>query len=236
MIRQISFAMTLLMAAQAAATTHSVHLLDGSIMRGEVLSLDKEQLALSTSFAGTLAIDRELIAAIFLTDMPALPAGNTETGLTAAVDSSQVGTIEVAIKGDRIRSSVEFRDESDRERMAALNTLRLRVYVDGRLFYEDTDAEMEKDYFSSGHRKLVNENFFAPASLQVPAGKHHVTISIGNDLDLLKHGERQGSLAFAEVSVDEVMVFAEELTRIKLEGKGSKMRHGPYELTVLGHR
>ncbi len=212
-----------------------VHLADGSILQGEVLSLDDAAMRLLTSYGGETSIPRELIRVILL-DGAALPlAAGANESAALPVETAPVGQglLEVAIKGDSPRSSTRFRKSADRERVLAMNILHFKVYVDGELVYHESDGSIEKEFTDSGWTNLRNKHTFKPAEISLPAGSHRILVVAGNEMDLLAVGEEQSGMISAELMVEEIIVRDGEKTRLAIEGDGGRFTYGKYKLKLL---
>lgn len=243
MIRKAMFPLLLLIlmlsaaAVQGGEDSHQVMLRDGSVLKGRVLSLDAKELVLATRFDDALRIPRDQIAGIAFTAMAAMaPARQTEAGeptLSEPPPPAGEGLLEVAIKGDAIRSSARYRQRKDRERAEQLNVIHLNIIVDGRVVHEEADPTIEKDFQDRGWIFLRNHHHFATASIPLPAGKHRVQIVVGNQLDLKKQGEKQPGLVSAELDIPEILIRPGEKTRIAIEGKSKGLNYGNYELQLL---
>lgn len=214
-----------------------LHLADGSILQGRVLSMDESTLQFVTSFGGDMSIPRNMVRTILLNgaELPmqaASPAaGENPTSTTPAETGS--GILEVALKGDSPRSSTRYRNARDRDRAITMNTLYFKVYVDGELLYKESDDSIEKDFTDSGWTKLRNEHTFSPAEIELPAGVHKVLVVVGNELDLIETGEKQSGMISAELMVDEILVRDGEKTRLAVEGDGARFSYGKYKLKLL---
>ncbi len=238
MMRRLAISMMLL---SALAVADAVHLDDGSRLEGEVIGLDAEFLSLSTSFAGTLTIERGRIAAIIFDDEFAMvPAGAMPAAVTLEEPVEKApegtGTLEVSIKGDKVKSSVRYRHENEAEVMEALNTLHLRIYVDGIQVAHASDGEMDKQFRQGKWIVLRNSHRFEPILVEVPAGRHRIQIVVGNDVtDFENHGD-QDTLS-SEVIVEEVDIIPGQKTRVSLKGKSGRLgSYGHYEMELLSSR
>ncbi len=238
--------LTLLAASASTAADHRVHLTDGSVLQGTVLSLDEEKVLLATAYVDTLALPRGQVAAILLRPELALPFAEHGEAAEAAPAEGEApatppaelgsGTLEIALKGDAVRSSVRFRGNHDRERMKRLNTIYLRVYMNKEMVFETSDDSMEKAFRERQWFFLRNRHQFEPVTLEAPAGIYEVQVVIGNKLDELQEEETQSELVSAEIVLKELTIRADEKTRVVLEGKGSRWGYGKYTLELLSSR
>lgn len=236
-----------LIAVVAAATAHAeaaveqyIQLKDGSVLHGEVLAMDADDLILRTAYADSLTVPREQIKAILLQDprdaaAPSPPASPpADTAAAAAMEGT--GELEVALIGDLPRSSTRYRSPADRERMLELNTLHLKIYVDGELASETVDDSIEKEFYDRGWTFLRNQHQFPPVTLSVPAGPHRVLVVVGNEFDRMQVGEKQSQLLSAELEVPEVLVRPDEKSRLVISGDGSRFKYGKYEMELKSRR
>jgi len=227
----------ILILASTGALAHRVLLTDGSSLEGEVILLDESKLVLETSFAGKLELDRAQVAAIYL-DETALPAPTVAAPAAEKVKPRPAGqgTLKLSIQGDEARSSVRYQRESEREAMLALNTLYLRVYSDGRLVHEESDASVDKEYRRGKWMVLRNSHLFGPLELTLPAGEQRLQIVVGNDPGL-GGTESDQDLVSAEVTVDELLVLPDQSIHMVLRGRAGRLgSYGHYELEVLSSR
>ena len=233
-MRRVIPAILALFILLSPATAHRVQLIDGSQLEGQVLLLTEEHLILSTDFAGTLRVPREKIAAVYFTE-PA-PGHSPSAAVEAAPTAEGTGRLELVIQGEKARSSVRYQRESEREGMLALNTLYLRVYSGGRLVYEESDGEMEKDHVRGKWTVIRNSKLFGPADFELPAGTHRLQIVIGNDAGGSGVGVDQ-ELVSAEVLIEDLIVLKGETTHVVLKGKSGRLgSYGKYELELLSSR
>ncbi len=229
----------LLLAAMASADI--VHLDDGSQLAGEVISLDAEALILSTEFAGELNLDRSRIRAILLDEdftLPTVqvPGMNSEMLKAKEKPVEGVGILEVSIKGDPVKSSVRYRKDDEAEDMLKLNTLHLRIYVDGYEYAHVTDSKMDKEFNQGKWMVLRNAHRFAPVEFEVPAGRHRIQVVVGNDMGSYEDNSDQEVLS-AEVIIEEVDIIPGQKTRVTVKGKGGRLgTYGRYEMELLSSR
>jgi hypothetical protein len=221
----------------ADTSADRLHLADGSILQGTVLSLDDTVLQFTTSYGGDMSIPREQILVIQLNgaDLPAAPTQAPVDGapVTTTPAPTGEGVLEVALKGDGPRSSTRFRKPQDRDRVLSMNTLYFKIYVDGELVFQDSDGSIEKEFSDSGWTNLRNSHHFSPAEIVLSAGPHRVLVVVGNELDLLEEGERQSGMISAELMVEEIIVRDGEKTRLAIEGDGARFSYGKYKLKLL---
>ena len=242
-MKRVLFALLLACASAAVAAdaTHQVRLLDGSVLRGRVLSLDADRVLLATAYQDSLAIPRAQVAAILLRpELAALappPAAEpAQPGKSARFTAEGTGKVELSIEGSPIRSSVRSRDKNERDHMVALGTLYLRVFLDDKLLLTRSDESVEKEFREDNWYYMRNTHKFGTVSFDAPAGVHKLHVVIGNRQDLLREGESQGRLVSAEIILEELTVNANETSRVVLKGRGSKFKYGQYELELLSSR
>ncbi|MDP6418692.1 MAG: hypothetical protein QF492_03520 [Candidatus Krumholzibacteria bacterium] len=217
-----------------ASFAEVVHLKDGSSLEGSILSMDDENLVLDTSFAGVLTLKIENIANIDFAKGSDKPGGKTSKPSPVA---GETGFLEVSVKGDAARSSVRYRWPSDRKDMLRLNTLHMRVFVDGELLWHDKDPEMNKEFRHGKWFILRNRHLFPPTTLTVPTGNHRVHVVIGNDAGLYEDaGNQQIASAEAIIESEDLEIFPGQTTRVVLKGKSARVAYGKYELEVLSTR
>ena len=238
----------LLASPPARAGEQRIYLEDGSVLQGTVLAMDEQRVLLATAFDDSLEVPRSQIKAILLapeqgnplpldpTAVPDPPGRGSQTAFLPAGADTIPGTLEIAIKGDALKSSVRFRDREERPRMEELNRLYLRIYLDGRQIYEESDSTFEKEFRERQDTYLRNQHRFKPVTLKVPAGVHDAHIVVGNKLDLLQEGENQSKLVSAEIVLENLQIHPAETTRVVLQGKGSRWGYGKYELKRLSTR
>jgi len=224
-----------------AAVAHIVRLDDGSRLVGRVLTLDERSLVLSTDYAGTLTLERDRVAAILFDESLSLP-GRGAPASEEAVREGRAGApegsgfLELIITGDPAKSSVRFRQESERESMLALNTLHLRLYVDGEEAAHAEDARMEKQYRQGNWLVLRNSHRFEPLRVELPAGSHRLQVVVSNDIGSAPDAGDQDVLS-AEIVVDDVDIVPGQLTRVILKGKSGRLgSYGHYALELLSSR
>ncbi len=231
--------LTILIAALSSADT--VHLDDGSRLEGEVLQLDAEHLQLSTDFAGTLTLERSRVAAIIFDDDFAMaPTGAMPAAVTIEKPAEEApegtGLLEVSIKGDPVKSSVRYRHENEAEEMRAINTLHLRVYVNGLEYAHASDGEMDKEFRQGKWIVLRNSHRFDPLLMEVPAGRHRIQIVVGNDVSGFEDHGDQDTLS-SEVIVEDVDIVPDQKTRVTVKGKGGRLgSYGHFEMELLSSR
>ncbi len=238
------FAMTCLLLTPVVGAAEEpvdrLHLADGSVLQGKVLSLDDSTLQFLTSYGSDMSIPRDLVLVIQLNgaDLPSVAqpeAADTDQATAPATRAEPAGTglLEVALKGDGPRSSTRYRNPRDRDRTLAMNVLHFKVYVDGELVFHESDGSIEKEFTDSGWTKLRNKNHFKPAEISLAAGTHRVLVVVGNELDLLEAGEQQSGMISAELLVDEIIVRDGEKTRLAIEGDGARFSYGKFKLKLL---
>ncbi len=220
---------------------HEVRLLDGTVLQGRVLLLDGDRLVMATAFQDSLAIPRSQVAVILLeagAAPPPAPAGDAASiaKTKPVAKKAELGRVEIAIKGDPVRSSARYRRKEDRPDAIELNTIHLRVFVDGELVLSRSDDTIEKDFQESNWHYLRNTHQFETVSFDIPSGRHEVQIVIGNRMDLLKQGERQSELVSAELILKEITVRPGQTTRVAIKGKGSRFKYGKFEMELLSSR
>ncbi len=235
------FVLTCLLLTPIAGTAEEavdrLHLADGSVLQGKVLSLDDSTLQFLTSYGSDMSIPRDLVLVIQLNgaDLPSVArpdaAGTDQTSTPA--EPTGTGLLEVALKGDGPRSSTRYRKPQDRDRTLAMNVLHFKVYVNGELVHHETDGSVEKEFTDSGWTNLRNKHSFKPAEISVPAGVHRVLVVVGNELDLLEAGEQQSGMISADLLVEEIIVRDGEKTRLAIEGDGARFSYGKYKLKLL---
>ncbi len=229
----------LLLAATAIADI--VHLDDGSQLAGEVIKLDAETLVLVTEFAGELTLDRSRIRAVlfnedFTVGTAQVPVMNEETLEPEDEVVEGVGTLVVSLKGDPVKSSVRYRKNNEAEDMLTLNTLHMRVYVDGYEYAHITDSKMDKEINQGKWMVLRNIHRFDPVEFEVPAGRHRIQVVVGNDMGVYEDDGDQEVLS-AEVIVEEVDIIPGQKTRVTIKGKGGRLgTYGRYEMELLSSR
>lgn len=218
---------------------HQVILKDGSVLRGQVLSMDDDALVMATDYTEALKIPRDQVARIVLagSDGPATPAGDPNAGMPEVVAKpTGRGTLEIALKGDAVRSSTRFKKRGDRERAAQMNTIHFKVFMDGELIYHDQDDTIEKEIRERGWVFMRNKHHFPPAVIDMPAGKHTILVVISNELHLLKQGEKQSGVVASELAVEDLVVRKDGHTRVAIEGKTGRFAFGKYEMTLLSRQ
>jgi len=237
----------LMLLAAVAAFADTVHMKDGSSLEGDVLLLNETSLMLSTSFAGTLTLARDRIAAVVF-DKAFLSAGVTPPqkaapdlgaplgGPGAGPVAADMSTLEVSIEGDPAKSSVRFVKESERELMTGLNARHLRVFMDGMEVAHATDPEMDKEFRQGRWTVLRNSHRFEPLRVELPAGRHRIQIVVGNDSGLAG-GVGDQELVSAEVQVDAVDILPGQKTRVVLKGRSGRLgTYGQFEMELLSSR
>ncbi len=224
-------------AGAAGEPIDRLHLVDGSVLQGEVLSLDDSTLQFLTSYGSDMSIPRDMIQVILLNgaDLPSVARPDAADTAQASTPAAPTGTglLEVALKGDSPRSSTRYRKPRDRDRTIAMNVLHFKVYVDGKLAHHETDGSIDKEFTDSGWTNLRNKHSFKPAEISLPAGKHRVLVVVGNELDLLEAGEQQSGMISADLLVEEIIVQDGEKTRLAIEGDGGRFSYGKYKLKLL---
>jgi hypothetical protein len=229
----------LLLATTAIADI--IHLDDGSQLAGEVISLDAETLILNTEFAGELSLDRNRVRAILLDEDFAVASVQVPVMTGAALEPEEkkvegIGILEVSIKGDPVKSSVRYRQEDEAANMLLLNTIHMRIYVDGYEYAHVSDSQMDKEFNQGKWRVLRNAHRFDPVEFEVPAGRHRIQIVVGNDLGVFENDGDQEILS-AEVIVEEVDIIPGQKTRVTVKGKGGRLgTYGRYEMELLSSR
>ncbi len=229
----------LLLAATALADI--VHLDDGSQLAGEVIGLDAEILVLSTEFAGELSLDRNRVRAIILDEdfaVATVQVPMMTEGMLKPEDKAVegVGLLEVSIKGDPVKSSVRYRKDDEAADMLKLNTIHMRIYVDGYEYAHVSDSQMDKEFNQGKWKVLRNVHRFDPVEFEVPAGRHRIQIVVGNDLGVFEDGGDQEILS-SEVIVEEVDIIPGQKTRVTVKGKGGRLgTYGRYEMELLSSR
>ncbi len=218
--------------ALADNTRHKLILKDGSVLQGRILSMDDDAIVMSTDFTESLTIPRDQVARIVLAGSDE-PSPAKEPAVEVEKQPVGEGTLEIALKGDAVRSSTRFKNRGDRDRAERMNMLHFKVFLDGELIYHDQDDTIEKEMRERGWVFLRNKHIFPPATIKVPAGKHQILIVINNDLHLLRQGEKQSGVVASELSVEDVQVSDGKTTRLAIKGKAAKFRMGEYTMTLL---
>jgi len=230
--------------AAPAGGGHQIRLVDGSVLQGTLVLVDDARVVLRTAYADSLTLPRAQVAAILLrpdlagppTAAAAAPAGEAADEPPAEVIPAGTGTLELAIKGNAIRSSARFRRESEREAAAELAALHLWIYADGELIHHDSDATFEKEFRRSNWVYLRNHHRFPPVSLPLPSGIHELRVVVGNRMDAMAGNENQPELVSAEALIEDLRVMPDQVTNVVLQGKGSRFGYGKYRLEVLSSR
>lgn len=225
----------------ALASAHTVHLADGSRLEGEVLLLNEQSLILSTSYAGTLTLERDKIAAIVFIDgyLAQARVQSNDTPLhpeTTRPIVTGTGILELSLDGDPVKSSVRYLKESDREAMSELNTLHLRIFMDGREVAHVQDMEMDKEFRQGKWLVLRNSHRFKSLRLELPAGNHRLQVVVGNDTASLDYAGNQELLS-SEVVIENVDILPGQKTRVVLKGKGGRLgTYGNFQMELLSSR
>ncbi|MBN2170339.1 MAG: hypothetical protein JW819_03340 [Candidatus Krumholzibacteriota bacterium] len=229
--------------AAPAAGGHQVRLVDGSVLQGTLLLVDESRVVLRTVYADSLTLPRAQVAAILL--RPDLAGGPATAAPPAGVEADAepaetipagVGTLELAIKGNPVRSSARFQRDGERAAALELGALHLWVYADGKLIHHESDTSFEKEFRRSNWIYLRNHHRFPPVRLELPSGVHELRVVVGNRMDAMAGNESQPELISAEALIEALRVMPDQVTSVVLQGKGSRFGYGKYELEVLSSR
>ena len=227
--------------AASLSLAHTVHLNDGSRLEGEVLMLNEQSLILNTQFAGILTLARNSVAAVIFNEDFAVPViGNAaipslpQASNRAVVEGS--GILEVVVQGSPAKSSVRYRVDSEREAMAELNALHMRVFMDGKEVAHAVDPDMDKEFRKGNWLVMRNSHRFEPLRVELPVGVHRLQIVISNDVGAVPNAGNHDILS-AEVIVEQVDIVEDQLTRVIVKGKSGRLgSYGEYELELLSSR
>ncbi|MCP4547900.1 MAG: hypothetical protein GY835_15665 [bacterium] len=229
--------LTLLLSISAAAE-ETVHMRDGSILQGTVLSLDDDLVVLKTQYADALELPRGQVAAIVLDSGFELPgtriASMPSADMPVVLDGT--GTLEITFTGRQVRTSMHFQKEKERERVEQTNSIHVRVYVDDEELYTFIDDEMDKEFKKGKLIYLRNTCSLQPISIEVPAGEHDIRVVVSNPIELALQDEDQSDLVSAEVFVERIMVKPDRSTRLIIKGSGSRLGYGNYSMELLTTR
>lgn len=228
------------LAIAGVARADVVYLRDGTVLRGTVLWMRPDSLAVRTSFGATLHLDRGVVRRVVVgrdVTPSAAPVPGSSGGAGAA-DSTALANAEparlvVTFKDRRLSSRIAVQRGHDLEaKLRALQAVEL-VLVDGDTAFAYVDSTIDKTIYQGPVRAYRNHIDLEDVDVSVPAGRHRVTLVVRN------RGARRWRSAFQprpieiEIGLGEIDFRPGRAARFHVGIRRSRLGRKPPEFYVV---
>jgi hypothetical protein len=157
-----------------------VQLRDGSTLKGRVVSLVGDTLAVRTTFGAEVRIARGRIALVSFTDsIDAAPSGPVGTPGAAGAPAG-TGRIGVTFQDRELSSKITAPARGEKEALIQANAIEQTLIVDDIVVYSRRDTTMDKTIYNGPERQYKNDIKLEDFDVEMPAGFHHARLLIRN--------------------------------------------------------
>ncbi len=180
----LALVLVLVAGAFAGALADTVYLRDGTVLKGRVLWMRADSLAVRTGFGATLRIARTHVARVVVGDSPGAAAQAAPepraAGRGAAVSPGDSSRLVITFKDRELSSRIDVDRGRDRAaKLAAVRAIQL-VLVDGDTAWARIDSTIDKVVYRGPVRGYRNTIRLKDVDVRVPAGRHQVSLVVRN--------------------------------------------------------
>ena len=211
----------LVMPALTAGDT--LHLRDGSILRGQVIGFSADTLRFRTSFGSEIRVERDRIAWIDFTDSVVTPGTAPGVAAAGAVQSGE-GSIAVTFKDKKVSSKIVVTKNKDEAAHLRANWIMQLLIVDGDTAFSYVDSTMDKTIYEGPDRKYKNVIEIKDIYVELSVGLHQLTLVVRN-VGLEDYSDRfDGGPVNMEFVIGDVKVVADRENRVHIGMSRGKLR------------
>lgn len=231
-IRLVAWLVVAAVLVPALASGDVVRLVDGSTLRGRVVSLGADTLVVRATFGSEVRIPRDQIRWIGFGDSLAVPQAPA-AGAGQAKAAGGDGHISVTFLKRGLSSRVVVDRHKDREAHLRANWIIERFLVDGKEVFSCTDSTMDKTIYDGPDRVYKNSMDLKDFSVAVPAGMHQCMLIVENaGKDQFRKDFDPEPLSI-ELHVDNVVVTAGKVRRVTVDVSHGLLRLGQPHLELV---
>jgi len=220
----LTAAMTLLLALPTGTYGDTLHLLDGTVLRGKILSFASDTLTFHTSFGSDIRVARDKIFAIDFTDSGlTIPAAIPAAGAAVAL-GGEPGQLTVTFKDRSVSSKIIVEKGKNERALLQANWIVQTLIVDGDSVFTYIDSVMEKTIYKGPERQYKNTIEFEDMLVPLQEGPHHVVLVVKN-YGLDEYGEMfDGNPINIQYADEDVQVYAGRASLVHLGLDRGKLR------------
>ncbi|MCZ6766886.1 MAG: hypothetical protein O7D32_08130 [bacterium] len=205
-----------------------LHLKDGSMIKGKVISFEGDTLHFMTSFGSELRIHKDNVLRIEFTDEPMAPPP-----VLGGPTSTEPGSLIVRFSKMKLTSKISVHRNQDREGHELENAIEQSLTISGKKVFSRVDTTTDKIIYKGPETVLKNE--FKPVEMRVgmPAGIYQVKIAIVNPYVEKYVKSFPDEPLYKDVFVDAVVINAGGFTVVQVGKRRKRLGLAGYELYAV---
>jgi hypothetical protein len=185
-----------------------VRLKDGSTLKGRLVRVEGDTLAIRLDLGSTVKVPRSLIESIVFADSIAADPLRPAAGAVVAPQSvpAGVGSIEVIFEDRKVSTKITIDKKKNWDAKVLSNNIVLEFIVDGVVAYSAVDTTTDKTIYLGHEMQLKNDAEFADFTVEVPSGPRRCSI-------VLRNRDPERSRRFRPRALNSVLKLDEMLVR-----------------------